>query len=1423
MKRLLMMTLGLLGTLSLQATNYTWTGGGASGSWKDPANWGGSGYPNGADDVAAFNKNAEVTLDTGAVTPIAAINIGANYTVTLSDDGNSSFEIASRASATTLGPRLAAGAKLYLSAKMNWKANGGTNRVDPQVLAGSELHFRGKLTTNVGNVYILGYGDVYFDGDCDVSGNSIINFGLYTESTDRKVRVFVRDRAKIVLKAILTGSNNQSPATEIVQDGEESSITLNGNFGLGRSSILVEGKRNAGNTYTIRGGSLTVSGTSADGTGIFYIGGKQDGVFVQEGGTVTVRKMEVCTTMDPDKFGAYLKGGLLKFTETNTDSSANVLKFEGGCRMKVTGGTFQWPKDFYPCNNVDIVWGGRFTITTTEGNGQWDFSRSTVLPGSTFVFTPGCTMNFIHHLTTFGLGLEIASNATMTVKADTTIVNPSGVTDPWKVKICGGATLKLEKITSRLALPLDLEIEDGGKINTTTLRNFLLAHKLTVGGVEQPVGRYVSSSSGSAFFTNSGNNASVVVPRVWTGLGDGTSWSDAANWSDATPSTYVDLSRATTVELPDAPVSLGCLAVLGTAQGRPVTVTGDKRLNFSDTNYTMAICVSEGQELVLDADVRVAQTTALGLGGGGAVRFKRSYPGANGNYAPFAIDGSVYFEGSGGLYPQADSPTYNFLELWGYESGYSKFYIDASAPWTASRFFCGPSGYIEFDEIHQRSGEVTFDSFYLGNHNYNLRKLTYYLEGGKLTVNDRLNQNSSYSSSWSRYPGGSFEMSGGTLDCKGLHTVLNQNYYRLNGGTVILRGNVVAEAMTKADASGVLDPNDCGFYFGGVTLKPITGNTSGTAGSVNFNGTTKFCLTGVNGDTVIDRSGDFYTVDFGKDTTIFGPGGLRTSGNHALTIAGKAEFTGRLTVDSHYVYLTETSTLNGPEEIVVNGSGSLYVRGQIQKSPKRVYLSDDKRITNDKAANQMTVEKLVIGGVDKPNGTYTFNKLTIVVQKPADWIADGKGTLSGEPNGTVKTLSDPTTLTALSCGGATGTTNTINGAALTFADGAVIDVQKDNTLVFDSDVVLGGKVTKTGFGTVVFNGAVSAPDGVDLTDSSNDVYWLTVNHGSAEFDGAVTGVRIVTCSGDGDTPLVVLNENCTVSGHAIVLTAYSEDGSVRNCRGETHQNGAMIDYSLDQLPANIAKRWTAVPMSRPFGGYGKYVLTSGEIKVGKNFSFGANWDDTGTFDFIQDGGTLIADDNLAFARNTSGQMFTYVLNGGLINLKGSFTSYDRSMARIVLNGGTIYCKSSTFVMKRESIDLEVNGDVTLETSGNFNIAFSTPFSGPGTVTFNGPGTVQFTGPYELEAYTATAGTTWFYGEAAATADPDCAFTVAKGATLHLAYDGEMTIGSLVYDGKERTARTYTASTASPVGKMLLGTGALTVRTGSGPGMTVIIR
>ena len=160
-----------------------------------------------------------------------------------------------------------------------------------------------------------------------------------------------------------------------------------------------------------------------------------------------------------------------------------------------------------------------------------------------------------------------------------------------------------------------------------------------------------------------------------------------------------------------------------------------------------------------------------------------------------------------------------------------------------------------------------------------------------MTVNGVLFLNGVYSSLMTRFPGGSFEMTGGELACGSMCCALNQNYFRLSGGRATVAGDLKAEF---SGTFGQTNRNDCAYLLGGVTLA--------FAGTEARAIAAKAQLTGRGGDTKIVSDGCLVKVS--EDADLTGAGGLHFSGDGILDVYGRFRFTGPLTFDgSSWCYL----------------------------------------------------------------------------------------------------------------------------------------------------------------------------------------------------------------------------------------------------------------------------------------------------------------------------------------------------------------------------------------------------------------------------------------------------------------------------------------------------------------------------------------
>ena len=1395
--------LGALGwCATLQASTYHWTGGGNDGGlWTTPANWGVSaGYPNGEGDTAVFSSSADAKLDAPVTLQYLDVKAGAAVVVSATEAG--SLTMNNTTTAARIGLRVSENAKLSCAVPMHFAT---TTRSDVQVEAGCELHFRGALTIDGGVFYVTGLGLCSFEGEATVTAPATkAYFGIFARGYASEAPVRFADDAVVSFHSVFAGaSSTAAPAVAFSQSGN-AHVSIAQDLNLSGDVWPDEMPEHAGHAYRLEGGELTVGGT-------FFVGGNQSARFVQTDGMATVKTLRFGKSNAA--FAGELQGGTLTLTN-GSSSPSDVLWFGDGLRLLVSGGRLVYPSAFTPCDHPGLAFGaGEFVLASANGTLSWNFSRNLVQAGATLAYDGTAKIDFGHHVCTYGLNLAVRGEGVrLTLPSHTVVFAPDGGT--MKLTVGAGASFRLADTSVRVQAPLDLAVEEDGKIEMPT-RNVLVAHRLTVAGVEKGRGRFRATAENADWFASSHAVSSILVPRVWTGAGDGTSWADAANWADDNATcAYSDVSAARTVTMPADETTVGAIVVLPNAARQPVTVAGDGRIVFQEEQLVAAVVVAEDCTLAFDVDVRVGTAWSQGLVGGGTVAFKKSYPGANGNYAPFAIDGKVVYSGTESLVPSADSAANNFFSLWTYETAvHSAFEIVEGAKLDATRLFCGPGGFLMAEDIRQTGGETTFDTFYVNQHNHDVtHSPTYRLEGGRMTVNGVLFLNGIYSSLMTRFPGGSFEMTGGELACGSMCCALNQNYFRLSGGRATVAGDLKAEF---SGTFGQTNRNDCAYLLGGVTLA-FTGTEARAIAA-------KAQLTGRGGDTKIVSDGCLVKVS--EDADLTGAGGLHFSGDGILDVYGRFGFTGRLTFDgSSWCYLKEASVLDGPRELRVT-RGTFCVRGTIAKSPDSIYLYREGALTSDKPGKSMTVRRLVVAGEDRPVGTYTFGTLSVTVERPSEWLSDAAADLSDERADVA--LAEDTTLESLvyrpsSAAGSTLTLGAADGATLTLADGATIDVGTDDTLVISANVVLAGKVRKTGFGKVVFAGSVTCPASVTKGAEGSDAYWLRINHGSADFDGAVTGVRLVCCSGDGDMPLVTLKANCMVSDYAAVLTAYSDDGFATSCRGETRQEGATVDYTT--VPALLKDR--PMPLTSPQGGSGRYVLSSGTFigpRRGTNLSFVRNYDDRGTFEFVQDGGTVRLYWDFLFARNSTGQDLTYTLNGGTLEmLFAQFLSYDRSLSHVNLNGGAVVLGDNFKQLESSAFDVSVGGDVTLKASADVVAYVPADFVGTGSVTVEGPGRIDLGGIYFLPKLSVKNGGTLGIAPHLMTRSMSATALTLDQGVLSLPYEGLLTVAALCVDGRDCPPRVYTPG-RGVVRNSLVGNGRLRVLTGPQYGMAIIIR
>ena len=1400
MKRLFMLIGAVAGIgFAAFATDYEWTGNANDGGlWTTPGNWNqNTGYPQTSSDYARFKKSATVLVDAGAVVDVGLVIVNTGATlVTLNGTEGSVLNPCMSASVNGSSFLVQEGCKLVVNLPVTTAM-----RIDKW--HGGEVEFTADVTsTATQNPLILDNGKITLSGTAAFSAaNGNVGIGNYINGDTATLEL--RDSSSLTAKDITTGisGDTSSAAGHIIQNGDGTKVNVTGGLGLSTAA----GPHAKPSVYELNAGTLTVAGT-------LTIGSKDKAQYVQTGGTSTVAAVTLATGSS-----ASLRGGVMRSTAAPSIGNGCTFELDGGM-LAISSGAHKW-------------------------NGL--LANYQISAGSTLGISGAASLSLESECSTYDMGLEISDGATVTVASGARVSAPVGSTAPWKVTINDDSTLKLNEATARLAVPLDLVVNGTGKIQMYSsaggfgggYRGAAIAHRLVVDGVEQAKGRY--NANDSTFLdagTAVGTAASIIVPYVWTGAGADDNWNTAANWEGGAvpPSgSPVDISRASTIAL-NSDVTVSCLVAMPNNLERKTTVTGSGTISIGGDSYVCCLYIPVGCELVLDVDFKRTTNNMMSLTGGGTLTCRKSAPNnqSGGSVYPLLVlDGKMVFDGLKTLYPYTGS-AHNFIN---YNSAHpntqGEVVIGDGSVISVGRLSEGYPGYLNSIILRQTGGTTTYDNFWMQNLIAQTppESVAYILEGGEMNAPAGIYLGyTSQVSANSAYPGGSFEMSGGTLRCGAIRGSCNQNYVRLYGGDVYLSGNCSTYRIPDGYVKS-RDENAITFYLGGVTFHPV-----GTYRT--FEASSTICLTGKNGDPVFDVT-DYNLAIMGG--TIEGPGGFVVSGPNGRTFTARGTYTntGTLRVTGGANMDIQTATLNGPTKIVVEHSSSvvnIYATTggnpcTVLKDPEVIVLAAASCLSLG-GGQALNVKRLVVNGADYAAGTYTFGSGTVTVgAAPASWEVNGVGDLSCEANGTTTTVDAATTLSSLTYDPLTsGETNTLTGAALTFEDGAEIYVEKGATLVINNDVVLGGKVTKTGWGEVVFNGAVSGVATPTASSDETDPRWLTVTEGGATFDGAVQGVRLVTCGAidANGTPVITLMENCTVSNYGIVLTAWNEANAA--CCGETHQKGATVDYSttiFDDLIYNNSNWALTQPRS---GGHGRYVLDSGEL-IGHNnfhlsFVFASGNEYLGSFEFVQNGGTFTEPKNFMFSRVTSGVKFTYTLNGGRFEFGGYLAGFTAPTLNVInLNGGT-YVADASDTIKRESFTLNTSGTVTFEVASGKTLTLADDAAGGVSLVKTGAGSLTLNGVFDLDGLDVQSGTVTLTDKLQHVVDGAADLSVARSATLNLDYDGMATFKTLTVGGRECGAGIYSATQGRmSVRPLLGGDGALLILEGTDPGTVIRIR
>jgi len=729
-----------------------------------------------------------------------------------------------------------------------------------------------------------------------------------------------------------------------------------------------------------------------------------------------------------------------------------------------------------------------------------------------------------------------------------------------------------------------------------------------------------------------------------------------------------------------------------------------------------------------------------------------------------------------------------------------------------------------------------------------------------------------YSGVWTRYSGGAFVMSGGTVNTARIDMGMPDSVLTLQGGDVYLGSGGITSSTNN--------------FQGTVKL-----GGSAIHATANWASSLRMELSGVNGNTVIDTSSRTVTLS----GALQGAGGLIKTGLGTLNLNGVTNtFTGPLVVEGGTLTCGAASVFNGVSEITVT-NGTLVLNGTVISSIATLRVSSTANLTLA-ADKSLAVDRLYISGVSQSAGTYTFGSGTVTVNPTAKIVWTGAandsalwstlnnwGNTAVMPDGAdvaldfgysqfsaddriVLDLSPGVTLTNLIYDqGAPGNVLTITCPegvtnVLTFVANGEIHVEKGQTLILDTGGLMKGPLYKYGEGTLVLNRRMYA-------DSAADAFYFKIMQGQVRGRSEISGIRVWPSSASrlvSPPEFILEGDSALIHAQSITAPGYQNEG---NDRGVFTQAGGTVDLST--LPANFGGGVWGFVLTYGWGVNGTYCLNDGMFNTSPTkMSYLAAGGATATFN--QNGGTsTFYQLNLTWPWPTTGGKGTVNLCGGTLRLAGAVEK-GYSSGAVNLSGGCVEALSNGVVFASDvpvSLTTGESGDVAFaQAQSSYTNTLIGTLSGSGGLVQTGPGTLSLDGVNtfdgtvsitngillinsELENATdiavggghlellaeapcltnlsvCAAGAAVTVGDSINTFAEGFTLSIAQGSVVDLRFTGIRDIAGLILGGKAKKPGLYGGSDSSAPSSSLNaffeGTGTLRVLYGPPPQGTLVI-